>query len=183
MRETSEFQWSRGDARWATRTGELSGESESMKPSGPPLADPRLHRFKFQRRGFQIRRPLGQVEHLHPNDLVFFVVIENHTGGYFLRLDDLGVVQAQLKRIGFLVHVQSHNLPFILQLKNTLTTRFGSTALFTATRSTRPPNSGIRRKQRSIVMSLGPGVISSDACSVRSIHSMGISRSATALRA
>jgi hypothetical protein len=44
--------------------------------------------------------------------------------------------------------VQSHNLPFILRSKNTLTTRFGSTALFTATRSTRSPNSGMERVGR-----------------------------------
>src|SRR5207248_1065641 len=67
---------------------------------------------------------------------------ENHTGRDFLRLNDLGIVQTQVKCVGFLVHVQPHNLPFILRSKNTLTTRFGSTVLFTVTRSTRPPTQG-----------------------------------------
>src|SRR5205823_6616570 len=142
-----------------------------------------LDRFKFQRRRFQIRRALGQVEHFHSNDFISFVIIENHTGRDFLRLNDLGIVQTQVKRVGFLVHVQSHNLPFILRSKNTLTTRFGSTVLFTVTRSTLPPNSGIRRKHRWTVASFGSGRVNSAASSVRSTHSIGISRSAMALSA
>ena len=66
--------------------------------------------------------------------LFVFVVIENHARRDFLRFNDLGVIQPQVKRVGFLVHVQSHILPSILRSKNTLTTRFGSTVLFTATR-------------------------------------------------
>ena len=52
-----------------------------------------LYRLKFQRRGFQIRRPLGQVERLDANDFFFFVVIENYAGRDFLRFNDLGVIQ------------------------------------------------------------------------------------------
>jgi hypothetical protein len=33
----------------------------------------RLHRLKFERRGFQIRRPLGQMEHLDPHDFFFLL--------------------------------------------------------------------------------------------------------------
>ena len=50
---------------------------------------PNLHRLEFQSRRFQTRRSLGQVEHLDPNHLVFFVVIENHAGRDFLRLNIL----------------------------------------------------------------------------------------------
>jgi hypothetical protein len=63
---------------------------------------PNLHRLEFQSRRFQIRRSLGQVERLDPNHLVFFVVIENHAGRDFLRLNNPGIVQRQVECFSFL---------------------------------------------------------------------------------
>ena len=39
-----------------------------------------------------------------------FGVRLNHAGRDFLRLNDLRVVQTEVERVGFLIHVQSHNL-------------------------------------------------------------------------
>ena len=74
----------------------LGGESSEISGKGtksPRFSSVVLYRLKFQRRGFQIRRPLGQVERLDANDFFFFVVIENHAGRDFLRFNDLGVIQ------------------------------------------------------------------------------------------
>ena len=119
--------------RWRSPRRGVERDKRKRNKS-PRFSSVVLYRLKFQRRGFQSRRPLGQVERLDANDFFFFVVIENYAGRDFLRFNDLGVIQPQVKRVGFLVHVQSHILPSILRSKNTLTTRFGSTVLFTATR-------------------------------------------------
>ena len=74
-----------------------------------------LYRLKFQRRGFQIRRPLGQVERLDANDFFFFVVIENYAGRDFLRFNDLGVIQPQVKRVGFLVQISYFAFHFAIE--------------------------------------------------------------------
>ena len=60
----------------------------------------------------------------------------------------------------------------MVRSKNTLTTRFGSTAVFTATRKTRPPNSGMQQKYRCTVASSGSGRTHPGADKVLSIHSI-----------
>lgn len=123
-------------------------------------------------------RAFGKIKHFNSYDRIFAVVIHNDPRRDLLRFDDLGIIQPQIKRVGFFVHVQSHNLPFIFRSKNILTTRLGSTAVLTATRNTRPPNSGILRKRRSTVASSGSGSTNSGAAKVRSSYSTGISRPA-----
>jgi len=87
-------------------------------------------------------RASGKMEHFHVYDRILPVVIHNDTRHDLPGLDDLGIIQPQIKRVGFFVHMQSHNLPFICRAKKILITRFGSTAVLTATRNIRPPNSG-----------------------------------------
>ena len=41
------------------------------------------------------------MQHFHANYVVLRVVVQNYTRGHLLRIGNLRVVEAQLKRIGF----------------------------------------------------------------------------------
>src|ERR1039457_2795163 len=131
----------------------------------------------------QFRRAFGEMQKFDTDHLIVLVKIQHHARRNFLGLDDFGIIQPQVKRVGFFVHMQFHSLPFIVRSKNTLTTRTGSTVVLTATRKTRPPNSGIFRKRRSTSASSGSGKVNSGAVNVRSSQSTEISRSASAFSA
>jgi hypothetical protein len=61
--------------------------------------------LKDQLPGLQIGDTLGQVQDFNAHYLILGVVIQDHAWRYFLRLDDRGFIQTQIKRIGFLVNV------------------------------------------------------------------------------
>lgn len=84
-----------------------------------------------------------EIEHLQSNDLVLLIVIKNQPGRNLLRLHDLRLVQPEVKGICFRIHSDFHNFPFIALSKNTLNILGGTNAMFTTTRNTRSPNSGI----------------------------------------
>src|ERR1035437_7886688 len=102
-------------------------------------------------------RAFGKIKHFNTHDRVLAVVIHYDARRHFLRLDDFGIVLPQVKRVRFVVHMQPHSLLFIFLSTNSLTTRFGSTVVLTATRNTRPPNTGIQQKRRSTAASSGSG--------------------------
>jgi hypothetical protein len=56
---------------------------------------------------------LGKVWHFNAQYLIVLVEILRHARRDFFGLDDLGIVEAEVKRIGLFVYVQSHSLPLI----------------------------------------------------------------------
>src|SRR5258706_74326 len=82
-------------------------------------------------------------ENLNAYYLVLLVVVQHDARSYFLGFYDSRIVQTQIKSISLGIYFQLHNFPFILRSKYPLTTRSGTTCVFTMTRSTRLPNSGI----------------------------------------
>lgn len=111
----------------------------------PPANEALSRGLEFQLVQLQFGRAPGQMEDFNTDNLIALIKVQHYPGRHFLRFDDLGIIQSQVERVGFLVHVQFHSLPFIVRSKNTLTTRTGSTVVLTTTRNTRFPNSGIRR--------------------------------------
>ena len=71
------------------------------------------------------RQAPSSIENLDADNLVLVVEIENDAGLHFLGLDDLGIVQAKIQRVGILGEVNFQGLPFCVRSKNTVTTLAG----------------------------------------------------------
>ena len=141
---------------------EFQCQIDPRKVAAPWLA-PASGSLVLQLLKIELRRTARKVKHLNADYLVVLVEVQHHAGGDFFGFDDFGVIQPEIERVGFFIDVQFHSLPFMVRSKNTLTTRFGSTDVFTATRRIRPPSSGMGRKYRSIVASDESGRMHSGA--------------------
>ena len=71
------------------------------------------------------RHPLLHSQNLDAYNLILLIEVEYDARLNLLGLDDLGVIQAQIEGVRFLVKVYPHNLPLCVRSKYAVTTCYG----------------------------------------------------------